>query len=35
MLQIAWMEGSNPMPYNEFDIIYQVVERGNKLQGEN
>lgn len=35
MLQIAWMEGSNPMPFNEFDIIYQVVKRGNKLQGEN
>lgn len=26
-----WMDGSNPMPYNEFDIIYQVVKRGNKL----
>lgn len=25
MLQIAWMEGSNSMPYNEFDIIYQVT----------
>lgn len=35
MLQIAWIDGSNPILYNEFDIIYQVLKRGNKLQGEN